>query len=153
MCDVASKALTASAMMSLVGGVQQGRLSKQAGNFNASQLEQRAQQSLVIGNAEAVARARQTRQQAGAQRAALAANGVQVDSGTAADIVSDTFQIGAEDEAIIRNNAARAAWGFSEQAKQERYQGEAAAANQLVGGFATALTTGAQAYGYYKRRY
>lgn len=152
MCDVASKGLVASAFMSLAGGIQQGNLARSAANFNAAQLNQRAQDTLAIGNAEAINRGRQTRQQVGAQRAAIGANGIVVDSGTAADIVSDTTRIGAEDEAIIRNNAARAAWGMREQAKQEEYQGKAAGLNQITGGFATALTTGSTAYGLYKRR-
>ena len=153
MCDVATKGFMASMMLSLAGGAMQATATRQAGNFNARQLDRRAQDALVIGNAEAINRGRQTRQQIGSQRAAIGANGVVVDSGTAADIVRDTATIGAEDEAIIRNNAARAAWGFREQAKQERYQGKMGAINQLTGGLGTALTTGSTAYGLYRRRF
>jgi hypothetical protein len=152
MCDVSSKLFVGSAFLSLLGGVPQSTAITRAANFNAAQLESRAQQALQIGNAEAINRGRETRQQVGAQRAAFGASGVVVGSGSSADVIADTVSFGAEDEAIIRNNASRAAWGFQEQAKQERYQGKANSRNALVGGFTTALTTGARAYGLYKRR-
>lgn len=152
MCDVSSNLFVGSAFTSLFGSIQQSAAVKRAANINAAQLDQRAQQSLVIGNAEAINRRRETRQMVGAQRAGFAASGIVVDSGSAADVVADTLAIGAEDEAIIRNNASRAAWGFREQGKQERYQGKAEGFNRTFGGFSTALTTGAQAYGLYKAR-
>lgn len=60
----------------------------------------------------------------GRQRAALAANGVQVDTGSALDITSDTAGIGALDALTIKNNADREAWSDENQARQDRSQAE-----------------------------
>lgn len=51
----------------------------------------------------------------GSQRAALASQGGDVNSGSPLDIVSDTERAGATDAATIRSNAALRAWGFENQ--------------------------------------
>lgn len=52
----------------------------------------------------------------GAQKAALAAQGGDVTSGSAVDILGDTARAGEMDAQTIRSNAARTAWGYQVQA-------------------------------------
>ncbi|KAA5926352.1 hypothetical protein F1536_12430 [Achromobacter xylosoxidans] len=51
----------------------------------------------------------------GAQRAALAANGVALDEGSAVDILSSTDYANEMDAQTIQANAARSAWGYRTQ--------------------------------------
>ncbi|OAE72607.1 hypothetical protein A7J71_11345 [Achromobacter insolitus] len=51
----------------------------------------------------------------GTQRAALAANGVALDEGSAVDILASTDYMNASDASTIQANAARAAWGYRTQ--------------------------------------
>lgn len=51
----------------------------------------------------------------GAQRAGMAANGVEIDSGSPLDILMDTQQLGELDALTIRSNAEREAYGFRSQ--------------------------------------
>lgn len=64
---------------------------------------------------------RQTAQLVGRQRAVLAANGVQVDAGSALDITTDSKAIGEIDALTVRSNAAREALGYREQGAQDAY--------------------------------
>lgn len=52
----------------------------------------------------------------GSQRAAAAASGVVVDTGSPLDVLQDTEFFGEVDAMTIRENAAREAWGFRTQA-------------------------------------
>lgn len=65
----------------------------------------------------------------GTQRAALAANGVALDEGSAADILTSTDWAREVDANTVRANAARTAWGYRNQA-----QGYADSSNQLSAG-------------------
>lgn len=75
-----------------------------------------AQDARVRGELEAQDFSGRVRQLAGQQRAVLAANGVQVGAGTAADIVQETHDVGQLDALTIRTNAAREALGFETRA-------------------------------------
>lgn len=57
------------------------------------------------------------RQLKGAQRARLAASGVDLGTGNAADILTDTDYFGEVDAATTLDNAAREAWGYRTQAQ------------------------------------
>lgn len=65
--------------------------------------------SRARGEQDARRQEERTRQLIGTQRATLAANGVVVDQGSAADITADTAEIGALDAITIRRNAEREA--------------------------------------------
>lgn len=94
----------------------------------------------------------------GSQRAALAAGGVDLGSGSAADVQADTARMGELDALMIRNNAARQAWGYGVEATQDRSKaqyarqgGKTAAAGLRNAAAGTLLTTGASLYGQYKK--
>ncbi len=52
----------------------------------------------------------------GSQRAAMAAQGIDIGSGSAADVQADTMATAEIQNLMIKNNAAREAWGFIAQA-------------------------------------
>ena len=58
----------------------------------------------------------------GAQRASLAANGIDLTQGSAQDLLSTTKFMGAQDVATIQSNAARTAWGYQVQGSNESAQ-------------------------------
>lgn len=77
----------------------------------------------------------------GAQRARLAAQGIEVDSGSAQEIQEETAMITAEDAMTVKNNAWREAWGFKVEAAEAtargrfaRVAGDAAYSSSLVTG-------------------
>lgn len=63
------------------------------------------------------------RRLAGDQRAAMAAQGIDLDSGSAADVVENDQRLAEIDVVTIRNNARKEAWGIEVQAQDARYQG------------------------------
>lgn len=115
------------AAFGIAGANRQARAVRHQGWYEADQLgrnaafaEEQAADALTRG-AQAVSRSRaDTAQLHGAQRAALAASGVDVNSGSAAELQGDTVELGELDALLIRNNAAREARGFAFQADEYR---------------------------------
>lgn len=85
-------------------------------DINAGQSELAAQQELARGNAEVAAASQRAGQVKGAQRAALAANGVDLGTGSAAEMLTSTDLQKENDINTITANAVRAAWGQRMQA-------------------------------------
>jgi hypothetical protein len=79
-------------------------------------MEQNAVRAEQQGDADAERQDLKTAQLMGSQRAALAAQGGDVNAGSDLDIVGDTARAGKLDELTIRNNAARHAYDFRVQA-------------------------------------
>lgn len=94
----------------------QGNYQKNQLQFNAQVAELQATDAINRGNKEASTKKRQTKQIIGSQRAALAAQGIEVNEDTASLIQQDTAGLGAEDVQTIKNNAWREAWGYRVQA-------------------------------------
>jgi len=63
------------------------------------------------------------------QRAAMAANGIAIDQGSAADVLASTDELKAQDRATLETQAARAAFGQRMQATNQRSQAAMARAN------------------------
>lgn len=123
---VASMAASAMAAgVSAYGSVQQGKAQeKQAdyqaavGRNNAIIAERQATDAEERGAAAELSQRRQTAALAGKQRAGMAANGLDLSSGSPLDILGDTAQFGELDALTVRSNAAREAWGFRNQRDQ-----------------------------------
>jgi hypothetical protein len=121
--------------------------------MNARNADFQAEDALARGDKAAAQHKTKTNQMIGAQRNALAAQGVDIDSGSAMDVQTDAATLGAEDAATIRGNAWREAWGFRSQAQQFRHKGEflekagkdEARMTLLTGGM-KAITAGASSY-------
>lgn len=119
--------------------------------INADLAEQAAADAIARGTQKQNQARAGTRQLRGAQRATLAAQGIDVNTGSAADIALDTEQIGELELATIANNAQREALGFKieaanyrSQAALTRYAGRNTAAGLRNESISTLLTTGAQ---------
>jgi hypothetical protein len=133
----------------------QGDYQKAMFDLNSSFSDMQAQQSLRRGDASARSILRKTRSLVGSQRAVLAAQGIDVDSGSAIDITEDSRVLGEMDALTVKNNAWMEAWGFRSQAEIYRSQGRMAQAesrskarNTLIAGAFGAISKGGQAAGY-----
>ncbi|MCU7218017.1 hypothetical protein [Pseudomonas sp. VE 196-7] len=113
--------------IALLGGVMGAQNAKQEGAFNSGMLKQNAalkdqaaNDTIAAGNTSADWQRVRTGQAIGTQRSAQAANGIDVNSGSAAQLQDDTAMIGELDALTIANNAAREAYGYRVQAQQDR---------------------------------
>lgn len=80
---------------------------------------------------------------AGQQRVSFAGQGVSTNSGTAADVISQTKKMTDLDILKARTNAWRSAWGYSVQASNQRFE----SANAVLEGDANAAALEAKAAG------
>lgn len=122
----------------------QGRFQKNQLEFNASVAELQAEDAITRGNKEALNKRKQSKQVIGSQRAALAAQGIEVNADTASQIQEDTAGLAAEDIITIKNNAWREAWGYRVQAQDLRTQAAMAKSAARFNQTQTILTGGLQ---------
>lgn len=95
--------------------------------INARFAEMQAEFTLKQGTKAARQYQKQVSQVVGEQRAQMAAQGIDVNTGSAADIQQETAEIGALDAMTIKNNAWRQAFGFQQEALNLRFEGRIAA--------------------------
>lgn len=154
-----------SAGMSAYGQIQQGDNQKKLNDYQAAIGERSAKISdQAADDAEERGRVAEQQQRLktsqiiGTQRSALASGGVQVDSGSALDVVADSAMLGEMDALTVRQNAEREAYQYRLQAYSSRTQagmstlaGNNAASNAawgagttLIGGLGSAAMTGAK---------
>lgn len=120
--------------------------------INAGMAERAAQQEMARGQelvAQATERAGQVK---GAQRAAMAANGIDLGEGSAAEVLTTTDLAREHDMQVIQVNAVRAAWGhrmsatsLSNQARADR--AGAGSISPLVAGTSSLLSSAGQIAG------
>lgn len=111
------------ATVDYVGQKKAGKAAKKQGAFNASQAEQQALDSLARGEEAVSQTASGARQLAGAQRASQAAQGIDITTGSAADVISNDQSLSSLDEIQIRRNAQREAHGYQAEAQGYRMAG------------------------------
>jgi activator of 2-hydroxyglutaryl-CoA dehydratase len=150
MCEVSTVLLVASLVTTAATGAYMADNAKKQGQYQAEIAEQnaeltefKAQQAATIGSVQEERARRQAQQRIGQQRAALAANGVDLGSGTAVDLVSETALFGEEDALTTRFNAMNDAWSMRAQAVDYRNQGRAAKVRGKNEATGTYLTTAA----------
>ena len=132
---------------------QQDAYRYQAGisEINARLAEVSAEQELEKGRTEQRRLQLQAENLKGSQRAAMAANGIVLNEGTAKNIIESTDYMAEEDMATIRANAARAAFGYRTQGMN--YQAQAGAQRAAADGIspwmqgASTFLTGAGSVG------
>lgn len=150
MCDY-------SFIIQVVAAVTTAYGQKKSADYNAAVLTESAKtddalarDALNRGNQEQISQADKTRGILARQTARMAANNVDLQTGTPLDILGDTALFGAVDEQRVRMNAAREAYGHKQaamdkrnQAKMEKWGGRVGmftsilgAAGQMVGGMA-----------------
>lgn len=127
---------------------QAGRAANSIAKFNAGLADMQAQDAIARGAENEQALRRQGRQVAGAQRAALAGQGVDVNdvNGTAGQLQVDTQLAVEEDARRIRANAMREAFGYRVGAISTRLQGQQAQIGGYQQATGTLLTSGASVY-------
>jgi len=122
--------------------------------MNATMSYWQAEDSMKRGEFGAQQHLKETAQLVGAQRAGLAGQGIDVNSGTAALLQSQAKEAGALDAAQIRNNAWREAMGYHVQALNYRQAQHGARnarrATMMGGGLQFARDMMGAGYGYYK---
>ena len=144
MCEPTTIALVATAVAGTtqaVGQYQQGQVAKQMANYNATMAEYAAQDAQRRGEEDAQAIQRKAAGLKGTQRAMMAARGLDLGVGTAAEIQDQTDFFGEMDAATARGNAAREAWSMRAKGEQERFGGRMAARNANMQAFSTLLGT------------
>ncbi len=99
------------------------------GNFNSTIAELGAQSALSAGQQQIAAQTLKAGQLKGMQRAAMAANGIDLGTGSAAEVqVSDDI-IKNLDTDTLRANAARTAWGYRAQGMEAKLNAQLQALN------------------------
>lgn len=116
----------ASGILNSSGEAEYGEWQKQQFEFNKQIAEMQSKDAIRRGDSEARKVRKAGKQIIGSQRAALAAQGIEIDSGSALDIQGDTAYLSEMDALTIKNNAAREAWGYKMDALQSGYQGQMA---------------------------
>lgn len=133
MCEPTTIALVAGMVITAAAGYQEGQVQKRAGENQAAIAENNARLAEEQGKDAAILGARESQQAAwrsravlGAQRAAVAANGVDSELGTAFDLGAEAAMFGGADQSAIAVDAQRKAWGFGAEALNYRNQGATA---------------------------
>ncbi|MDB5707859.1 MAG: hypothetical protein JWN66_4975 [Sphingomonas bacterium] len=160
MCDPVTLTIAATAVaiggqvMSGIGQAQQYRYEAKIADQNAHLANEQAHDSIDNTNLEAQRRYRELSQTKGAQQAAMAANGLDLNFGSPVDIQKDTAMIGAEDLAQIYKSGFEltrsheiTAWNYKSQAAGKRAQATGALINAGFQAVGTALGGASQAAG------
>lgn len=154
------------ALNGFLGSRASATAAKQQGNYEASVLEgnaliadQQAADAVAIGKDQESRHLLEVRKLIGSERTASAASGVDISSGSAADIQSDSAFLGELDRVTIENNAKRQAWGFTVEANDLRNRAKltrAGARNTAAGytnqGYQTLIGGAAQIGDIYRKR-
>ena len=126
----------------------QAKYQQQMADTNAKMAELQGSEALRRGEKEAQQIKKQGQRVIGAQRVALAAQGINLDEGTALELQQDTAQQAARDAVTTRNNAYREAWGYKVEALNQTTQGKFIGASAKSQSYNTLMTGGLQALGY-----
>lgn len=157
MLAIGAVATVASTALGVVGSVQQGKAAKaeaqyqaQVNRQNAKKAEMNAAQKRQEGIEESRLQRIRTLQKVGSQQAAMAANGIDISSGTALDIVEDTAAMGELDALTTRYNSETEAIAFEHQAANFENQANLdilSGQNAYKSGMINAAATGAKGLG------
>lgn len=155
MCEPATMALAMTAAGTVVqtsAAMSASKAQKQAYEYQAAVsrnnqkiAEWQAQNEIAKGQEAEIEQRRRISALKGSQRAGLAAKGLDISTGSALNILTDTDYLGELDVANIRSNAERAAWaarvqGSNEAANAELLTMRAEAENPLMAGAGTFLS-------------
>ena len=129
MALVAVATSAAGAATSAMGAIKQGNAAQAAADYNAQiagmnavNNKNNAERAAAAGEQNAAQAELKGRAAVGAIRAAQAANNVDVNTGSAVDVRSSAAETGQLNALTIRNNAAREAWGYQNQAASNTAQ-------------------------------
>lgn len=126
----------------------QGAHRKSMSDANSRLAQMRSQEALMRGEADAKRVRRFGKKVKGQQRASAAAQGLDPDSGDAADLQTETELNTAVDERTARTNAYLEAWGLEMEAINASSEGRFAEMSANHSANMTVLSGGMQALGY-----
>lgn len=116
---------------SALGSIAQGRQSSASAKYNSevqSNNAEIASRNATLAGQEGAANAaieqQKTRANVGAIKSAQAANGVDVNTGSAVDVRSSASELGELNAITIRNNAVKTAYGFQTSATSDEAQSQ-----------------------------
>lgn len=154
MASNTDKTLASLSLFSGIGGAfasfTRAQAKRRLGKVNERLAEQQARDVLRRGSELVGISEARTKKTIGSQRAAFAAQGVSVNTGSARDVQADTATVGIMDALAIKNNALREAFGFKVQAINEATQGDLAYYAGITKSFDTLLTSGVKSVGFLK---
>ncbi len=122
-------ASVASTAVAVKGAMDQGEASQKIANNNAKMAEYAAADAQVRGEEDAQAVQRKAASLKSSQRVGLAAHGLDLGYGTAADLQDQTDFFAQSDAVTARNNGRQAGWRGVAQAQDFRSQGASASYN------------------------
>lgn len=129
---------------------QQANAITASSNFDTQVANVNAADAVARGTTDAQLRDLRGRQAIGAQRAGLAASGIDANVGTPAGLQEDEAKFSELDQQMIRNNAAREAYGFTANAGFNALGAQQQASAVRQQSVNTLLTGAADAYGRYR---
>lgn len=128
--------------ISAISAMNQASAAKQVARNNAQMAEYAAQDAERRGEREAMELQRRVAATKSAQRVSLAAKGLDLTYGTAADLQDQTDFFGESDVATTRTNARKEAW--SRRAQKGNFQAEALSQRPWLAAGSTLLAGGGQ---------
>lgn len=149
MCEPVTIMMGVAAVMGAASNIQQGKARAIEGEYNAQIAEIRAQDAIEQGDVNLAKHRRQVAAVKGRQVASAAAQGVDVSTGSAANIIEETMILGELDAQVIRRNAEMTAAGLSSQADMSRFGGQSARRNSNIAAGATLIGGAAKTYAQY----
>lgn len=129
----------------------QGEYQKQMFDMNAKLAELNSQDAIRRGDQTASTLRRENKKLMGSQRAALAAQGIDIDSGSALDIQNETSDLGYMDQITAKNNAWREAWGYKVESNNSLAQGNLAKSAANFSAYTSLATGGLRALDYFQK--
>lgn len=137
------------AAVSAYGQAASARTQKKQIQYNQTITERARADALARGEVEAQRHRQKVSILVGRQRALVGASGADLGSGSALDIVEDSYAMGELDVLTIRNNAAREAYGYEVRGQSLMFDEQQARLAQnwgtganLLGGAASVYSTG-----------
>lgn len=125
-----------------------GDYAKRVGESNAAFSAIQADDAIVRGDKDAADYNKNLKVALGSARASAAAQGLDPNSGSFAEVSDQTKLAGAQDMQIIKSNAWREAWGFRVEGANASGQGRLAEVTAQNSSRNTLITGGLQAGGY-----
>lgn len=152
MCEPTTIIAAAGLVFSVIGSMDAASAAKDTANYNAQveannkiTSDRQSENAIRRGELDETRHRISVNQTKGAQRSALAAQGLDLQDGSALDTVLDTAEFGELDALIIRNNAENEAYGYTVQGNNSQnsanlYKNQASNISPLRAGVGTALT-------------
>ena len=117
--------------VSALGALQSGQAANSMYQYKAGVAainekiaKQNAEYTLKVGETEAQASGMKTRFAVGSSRVAGGASGLDVNTGSKSRVIESTEAIGEQNQAVVRSDAAKRAYGYEVEAMQDTAQGQ-----------------------------